>query len=423
MTGAEPRLTNAPGESNCTACHSGTKLNGGSGSVKIVLPGSATYVPGAKQHIQVQVSDPSQRRWGFEFSARIASSNAQAGDITSTDGNTRVECETGRAKPCSSSSAVQYITHTQSGTRNGTTQGVTFEFDWIPPSTDVGNIILYAVGNAANGNGSESGDHIYSTNLQLSPAAATSTNVPTISSDTGVMNGASFQATVAPNSWVTIKGSNLSTTTRSWTGDDLTGGNLPTSLDGVSVTINGNPAYVEYVSPIQINVVAPADNTVGPVEVRVTVNGATSSPFIATVRSFSPAFFTFDGKYLAATHADNSFLGKQGLFSSAPNLTTPAKPGETVVFYGTGFGPTDPAIPAGQLTDRVANIVTPYTITIGGQPAAVSFGGLVPPYADLYQFNVQVPDSVDNGDQRVVVQIGAETSLNNSSCCFITVQK
>ena len=47
---------------------------------------------------------------------------------------------------------------------------------------------------------------------------------------------------MAPNSWVTIKGTNLAGTQRQWTGDDLSGGKLPTSLDGVSVSINGKAA-------------------------------------------------------------------------------------------------------------------------------------------------------------------------------------
>src|SRR4051794_6564290 len=75
VTGADPGLTAAPGENAgaCTQCHVGTALNGGSGSVKIVLPDGNSYSPGVKQRVQVQVSDPAQRRWGFELSARVGS--------------------------------------------------------------------------------------------------------------------------------------------------------------------------------------------------------------------------------------------------------------------------------------------------------------------------------------------------------------
>src|SRR5262249_53993158 len=157
-----------------------------------------------------------------------------------------------------------------------------------------------AVGNAANGNNSNSGDHIYSTNLQLTAAAVDTTPSPTVSSSNGVVNAASFQAPIAPNSWVTIAGTNLAASTRAWSPTDLAAGTLPTSLDGVSVTINGKPAYVEYISPTQINVLAPSDTAAGPVNVQVSVSGKTSSPVSANLQSLSPAFFTFDGKYAAA---------------------------------------------------------------------------------------------------------------------------
>ncbi len=425
VTGADPKYTAAPGDDSraCTACHIGTSLNGGAGSVQIIVPGDATYTPGVTQHIKVQVSDPAQRRWGFELTARVSSDNSQAGDITSTDSNTQVRCANGRTKPCSTSSPQQYITHTQSGTRLGTSSGVTFEFDWTPPATNKGTVTLYAAGNAANGNNTEAGDHIYTTKRTLTAADASATSKPAISASSGVANGASFQPGIAQNSWITITGTNLATTTRTWTGSELSGGNLPTSLDGVGVTVNGNAAYVEYISPTQINAIAPADTATGPVQVVVTANGQTSDAVSATLGQFSPAFFTFDGKYLAATHANGNLAGRSGLFAAAPSATTPVVPGETIVLYGTGFGPTDPAVTAGQVTTAVARITSPYTVTVGGAPAVVSFAGLVPPYAQLYQFNVQVPDSVPNGDQPVVVQIGGTTSPNSASCCFVTVQK
>lgn len=417
VTGADPRLTNAPGESNCTACHSGTSVNGGSGWVKILLPGDATYTPGVKQRIQVQVADPAQRRWGFELSART-SAGGQAGDLAAVDSNTQVECANGRSKPCSASAPVQYITHTLSGTRPGTSGLVTFDFDWTPPSTDSGTVTMYASGNAANGNNSDTGDHIYTTSISLGVAQQTS-NKPSINADGGVTNGASYLPAIMQGTWVTIKGTNLSSTTRSWAGADIVYGDLPTSLDGVSVTINGKAAYVEYISPTQVNVLSPADASTGQVEVKVTSNGQTSDPYTATLQAFSPAFFTFDGKYLAATHSDNSLLGKAGLFASAPNATTPAKPGETIILYATGLGPTNPSIAAGTLTAQLASLTTAYTVTIGGQQANVSFAGLIPSFAGLYQLNVVVPD-VPDGDQPVVIQIGGATSQSAAS---ITVQR
>ena len=69
----------------------------------------------------------------------------------------------------------------------------------------------------------------------------------------------------------------------------------------MSVTINGVPAYVEYISPTQINVLAPDDATTGSVQVQVTAAGQTSNSFTAQKQQFAPAFFTFaGGKYVAA---------------------------------------------------------------------------------------------------------------------------
>ncbi len=420
QNGADPRLTDAPGDQTCVACHAGTKLNGGGGSVTVQLPGPANYTPGVKQQLVVKIVDAAATRYGFELTARLGSdlTNGQAGSFATVDANTSVKCDNGRRAPCSSASVVQFATHTLAGARSGSN---TFTIEWTPPATDAGNVRLYVAGNAANGNGSNSGDHIYTSSVELSPAA--SSPKPTISSTGGVANGASFEAAISEGAWITIKGTNLATTTRTWTAAELASGKLPIALDGVSVSVNGKAAYVQYISPTQINAVSPADHAVGPVEVRVTANGQTSDAAMATIQSFAPALFTFDGKFLAATHASSALLGKAGLFPAAPTATTPAKPGEIFVMYGTGFGATSPVVAAGEVTGSVAPLANPIKVSIGGVSALVAFAGLVPPFARLYQFNVTVPDAAPDGDQPVVVEIGGVSSLKNESCCMITIQR
>jgi len=398
-------------------------LNAGAGSVRILLPGERTYSAGLRQRIRVEVSDSQQRRWGFQLSARLAGSPAtgQAGELASADALTQVICANGRPIPCASASTIQFITHTSQGTRNGTTGSVSFEFDWTPPAEATGRITLYAAGNAANGDGRNTGDRIYTTSIDLDPVAAAPR--PSISAERGVVNAASFQPGITPGGWTTITGANLAAATRTWRSDEIAGGKLPVSLDDIGVTINGKAAYVYFISPEQINVIAPADDSVGPVEVRVTSKGQTSDAAIAMLQSLAPAFFTFDGKFVAATHADNNLLGRPGLFPSAPAATTAAKPGETIVLYGSGWGPTEPGIPAGQLADRVARLSNPVNITIGGLPAEVSFGGLVPPFAQLYQFNVKVPEALADGDHLVAARIQGVDTPNSAQCCFVTVQR
>jgi uncharacterized protein (TIGR03437 family) len=233
----------------------------------------------------------------------------------------------------------------------------------------------------------------------------------------GVTNGGSFAAGFASATWVSIFGTNLSATIGNWNGSGFTNGLLPTSLEGVSVTIDGIPAYVEFIGPGQINVLAPDDPTTGAAPVQVTVAGQTSNSFTAQKQQFAPAFFTFgNGKYVAAEHTDYSLLGKPGLMADV--TTTPAQPGKIVLLYGTGFGPTDPPTPTGQLVPgRPSLPADSVQITIGGVAAPVQFAGLAG--SGLYQINVTVPSGLPSGDAAVVATIGGVQSQSGVS---ITVQ-
>ncbi len=187
-----------------------------------------------------------------------------------------------------------------------------------------------------------------------SPAAVAVTLVvtgnPPAGTISGVGNAASFQPSFAAATWVSIYGANLSQTTYTWQASDFVNGQLPTSLQGVSVMIDGKPAYVEFISPTQINVLAPDDATTGNVQVQVTTAQQNSNSLSAQKTQFAPAFFAYDGgAYVAAEHADYSLVGPTNIL---PGVTTaPAKPGETILLYATGFGPTNPALPTGQLVN------------------------------------------------------------------------
>jgi uncharacterized protein (TIGR03437 family) len=291
--------------------------------------------------------------------------------------------------------------------------GLTFQFDWTPASSDSGNIVLYAAGNAANGNQLETGDHIYSTSVTLTQASAGAS--PTISE---VIDAENLKAAISPNGFVSIKGSGLATSTREWAGSDFKGNQLPTSVDGTSVKINGKDAFPSFISPTQINALVPLDTTAGPVSVQVTLNGAASSMATVQMQQLTPAFiiFNFD-KYIAARHADAtaSLLGPTSLF---PGATTPAKPGETILLFATGFGATNPAITSGQILSGAPSLASPVTITFGGANVTPDFAGLSA--TGLYQFNIKVPDSAANGDNAVVATINGISTQSNA---FITVQR
>ena len=237
----------------------------------------------------------------------------------------------------------------------------------------------------------------------------------------GIANAASNQAVIASGSWMVVYGDHLSATTRAWGTADFAGNKLPTSLDGVSVQINGENAAVEFITPSQINVLTPADIQPGQVSVTVTNAQGTSAPATVTLQTFSPGFFMFgpdNGRYPAALNSDGVFLGPSGLFGDAAK-THPAKPGDTILLFGTGFGPTNPPMPADQLFQSAAPLSDPslLSVQIGGVAAAVQFAGLVGP--GLYQLNVVVPDLPD-GDQAVSASIGGSTTQSNA---FITTQR
>ena len=146
------------------------------------------------------------------------------------------------------------------------------------------------------------------------------------------VSAASFRPGLSSSAWAAVYGKDFTAVTRQWRAEEIVNGRLPTELEGVSVTINGKPAAVSYVSPTQVNVQVPDDETVGLVRVQVTTAQGTATG-VAERQPFSPGLFTFDGKYAASQHADYSFVA----------ATRPARPGEIVILWGTGFGPTTPA--------------------------------------------------------------------------------
>jgi uncharacterized protein (TIGR03437 family) len=233
-----------------------------------------------------------------------------------------------------------------------------------------------------------------------------------------VLGSASFQPGISSGSWFSVFGTNLAQTTRLWQASDFTGNKLPTQLDGVWVFINGKPAPVYYVSPAQVNALAPDDSALGPVSVEVVTSQGRSTSMLADKRTFAPAWFMFDAearRYLAGVHPDGAYLGKTGLYSGL-NMR-PAKPGGIVMLYGTGFGPVNPATPSDQLVTQPGRLTSSVIVRIGGVAAGVQWAGLVSP--GLYQFNVVVPN-VSDGDQAVTAEIGGASSQTGA---FITVRR
>jgi uncharacterized protein (TIGR03437 family) len=233
-----------------------------------------------------------------------------------------------------------------------------------------------------------------------------------------VVNGASFQPGIVPGSWATIQGSGLSSMTDTWD-KFIVNGKLPTTVDGVSVTVGGTAAYVYYISPGQINFIVP-EVPAGSQQVIVKNSLGTSAASTVTVSEHGPAFFPWPNNQVVATRQDFSFAAKAGTF--AGTTTVPAKPGDTIILWGTGFGPTTPAAPAGEVTpsDTTYSTSTLPTVTIDNVSATVYGAALAPGFAGLYQVAIQVPATLSDGDWPIVASIGG---VSSPSGMVLTVQQ
>jgi uncharacterized protein (TIGR03437 family) len=235
---------------------------------------------------------------------------------------------------------------------------------------------------------------------------------------------------IAQNTWIAIKGVNLvpaSTPAEGviWSGaTDFASGKLPTVLGGVSVTVNGKPAFIYFYCSAatsricasdQINVLTPLDSTLGSVQIVVANGNTLSPPIMANMKAIAPAFLLFNAAgYAAATHVDGSLLGPKSLF---PGLSIPAKPGETISVYGVGFGLPVTAIVNGSTAQSGALPSNP-VCQIGGINAPVSFAGLISP--GLCQMNLTVPASAINGDNALNCSYNGSATLSGAQ---IAVQK
>ena len=214
-----------------------------------------------------------------------------------------------------------------------------------------------------------------------------------------VENYGGFSA-IAPGSWVEIYGANLSTDTRLWASGDFQGNNAPTQLDGTSVSIGGQPAFVEFISGGQVDVQVPSNVGTGSQSLTVKTPSGTSAATTVTVNATEPGMlappsFNIAGtQYLVAQYTDpntnlTTYVLPPGAIAGVASQR--AKAGETIVLYGIGFGPVNPSIPAGQIVQQTNSLLVAPQIFFGSTPATVQFAGLASGNVGLYQFNVAVP--------------------------------
>jgi uncharacterized protein (TIGR03437 family) len=243
--------------------------------------------------------------------------------------------------------------------------------------------------------------------------APASTAAPSV---TGVVSASAFGgfSAVSPGSWIEIYGSNLASDTRGWTSADFSGNNAPTSLDSVSVSIGGQRAFVDFISPTQVNAQLPSDIPTGGILQLTVTNGSTSAPVNVMVNTTEPGLlappsFKIGGnQYVVAQHVDGSYVLPIGAIAGL--TSSPAQPGETIVIYGVGFGSVTPSIPAGEIATRVTQLSVPMTFEFGQTPAQspLPYFGLAPGSVGLYQFNVVVPSMPDGDLVPLTFRLGSQ---------------
>jgi uncharacterized protein (TIGR03437 family) len=181
--------------------------------------------------------------------------------------------------------------------------------------------------------------------------------------------------------------------------EDLSGGTLPIVLIGANVVvlINNIPAYMWYVSPTLVNVLIPANLIAGPATVQLEVDGKYGPPAAINLSATAPALFQTDATTILATHADNSLV----------TASSPAEPGELIVLWATGLGPTIPPVIPNQVPEAAAPLaaMSQFQVLVDGaavDPSLIYYAGATPTCAGLYQINVRLPeDAAANPEIRI----------------------
>lgn len=195
----------------------------------------------------------------------------------------------------------------------------------------------------------------------------------------GVTNGASFDATLSPGSIGSVFGTRLALSN-----DAASSLPLPRSLSGTVVRVGGVQAPLYFVSAGQINFQVPFETTAGTAALTVTTSEGTSAVRNIEVSAVSPAIFALGTDAAKALYFN-------GQFQIAPAVV----PGDAIVFYANGLGPTAPATATGaggSTTEPLNRLSPPPDLFIGGNKANVLFAGMAPALAGVYQVNATVPD-------------------------------
>jgi hypothetical protein len=300
VTGPEARYTNAPGDiGSCVNCHDTFhEANVGPGSVRVDdVP--AVYEPGRQYTLRVVVQQGGRQRFGFQLTA-IDKDGDRVGTLAPVSGDSQVNPVTGAGDR-------QYINHRQAGTQATSSGARIWQVRWTAPSTDEGTVRFYVAGNAANGDGTNQNDHIY-TNTAISESPTTVVNVSLESEVAGMTLEAGSKFTI---DWGATNTSNVASYDVRYSTDD--GATFPiTNL--IFATTDAAITSFEWTVP-----------DVSTTEARIRVQASTRSGAAVEVRSGN---FTINGSGSPApstpTIVSAEIIGKH-LFVNGNNFEEGAK--------------------------------------------------------------------------------------------------
>jgi uncharacterized protein (TIGR03437 family) len=231
-----------------------------------------------------------------------------------------------------------------------------------------------------------------------------------------VIGAASYLPKAAPAAYVSIIGAGFTDQAATdWT-SSITGVTLPTAVGAISVNVNGQAAYVQYISATQVNFLLPASAAAGIANVDlITPTGVMTSTL--EIDAVAPGLFCYTLK--GVTYPASVFATATGVVYVAATgaisgySSRPAAPGDIIELYATGCGPTNPSAPDGVVLTKVypAASLAAFQVTLAGTSAPILFAGLVSP--GLWQINVQIPSGLIGGDQPLVLSVNGVASQPN----------
>jgi uncharacterized protein (TIGR03437 family) len=276
-----------------------------------------------------------------------------------------------------------------------------------PPSGSSSRYLLRGMGKSVHTlhNGLMSAAYLAVAVLLFAPSleaqSTQSTLAPSYSTASIANAATNLPSGFAPNSIISIYGTNLAFDTVSGTAPS---GYLPQTLAGVAVYVDSWQANLFYVSPRQINALLPYSIVAGVKTITVLRQGTSGPPVQITLTATAPGLFQLTPANILATHADSSVI----------TSSSPATAGEVIVIYAVGLGPTTPKLTDGLIPTTATELAdfSTFSVLLNGaavDPATIQYAGVTPGCAGLYQINVQLPSPLPSNPE-IRVAVGPQIS-------------